>query len=105
MSTVIFEEADRHRTKRYKVKGCEKSIIVRSEPVAFILKVETMSLEDAHFRPQPFMTITNAGDYQFPPDAGCGMEVVFRIEEPVDPTMHLFVEVINETCIPEKCCK
>jgi hypothetical protein len=103
--TIIFEEEDRHKTKRYKIKGCEKAIIVRSDTAAFILQVETMSLNDAHYRPQNLLNIVSPGDY--PIDMlpiGCGMELIFRIEEPLDPNSHLFVEIQYETCIPEKCC-
>ena len=46
MSTIIFSEEDRHKTVRYKVKGCEKAVIVRSDVAAFILQVETMILSD-----------------------------------------------------------
>jgi len=105
MSTIIFSEEDRHKTVRYKVKGCEKAIIVRSDAPAFILQVETMSINDSHFRTNNFLNIVNSGDYilDYAP-IGCGMELIFRIEEPLDPLAHLFVEIIDETCIPEKCC-
>ena len=105
MSTVIFNEVDRHQTARYKVKGCEKAIIVRSSVEGFILNINTVSLSDPHFRTFQLMNIANSGDYPIlgmPID--CGMELIFQLEEPVDPLMHLFVEIIDETCNPEKCC-
>lgn len=105
MSTVIFSEEDRHKTVRYKVKGCEKAVIVRSDVTGFILQVETMSLKDSHFRINNFMNITMPGDYSLiNTPIGCGMELVFRIEEPLDPLAHLFVEIVYETCVPEPCC-
>jgi len=105
MSTIIFIEEDRHKTARYKVKGCEKAIIVRSDVPAFILQVETHSLNDSHFRPNNIMNIVTSGDYSLiDKNIGCGMELIFRIEEPLDPIAHLFVEIIYETCNPEPCC-
>ena len=105
MSTIIFNEEDRHKTVRYKVKGCEKAIIVRSDMEGFTLDIETMSLKDPHYRTFQFMNITNSGDYPiFGTALDCGMELIFKIVEPVDPNMHLFVEMIYETCQPEKCC-
>ncbi len=105
MSTVIFSEADRHQTVRYTVTGCEKAIIVRSDVGAFILQVETMSKQDSHFRVQNLMNIVMAGDYPLiDASIGCGMELIFRIEEPLDPAAHLFVEIVYDTCVPEECC-
>lgn len=105
MSTIIFSEEDRHKTVRYKVVGCERAIIVRSDIAAFILQVETMSLEDAHFRTNNLMNIVMSGDYNIQDmPIGCGMELIFRIEEPLDPNAHLFVEIVYETCMPEQCC-
>jgi len=104
-STIIFNEEDRHKTARYKIKGCEKAIIVRSDATAFILQVETMSLSDPHYRSNNFLNIVSPGDYDISHmPIGCGMELIFRIEEPLDPAAHLFVEIVYETCIPEKCC-
>ena len=105
MSTIIFNELDRHKTARYKVKGCERAVIVRSDVSIFNLTVETMSLEDPHYRRNPFMTITQAGDYSMVNmPIGCGTELIFQVDDSLDPLAHLFVEIVYETCIPEKCC-
>lgn len=105
MGKVIFNELDRHKTARYKVKGCEKAIIVRASTTTFNMQIDTMSLSDPHFRKFPLMTINNSGDYPiFGMPIDCGMELIFQVIEPVDPLTHLFVEIIYETCQPEKCC-
>lgn len=106
MSTIIFDELDRHKTVRYKVKGCEKAIIVRSDTTLnFNLDIATMSLSDPHYRRQSMLVITNQGDYDISNmPIGCGMELIFQVDDSIDPASHLFVEIIYETCIPEKCC-
>ncbi len=103
---IIFEELDRHKTARYTLKGCEKAIIVRSDVPSFNLTIETMSFKDSHYRKNPFMVITQAGDYSIiNTPIGCGLELIFQVDDQIDPAAHLFVEVIYETCVPEKCCK
>jgi hypothetical protein len=105
-TTIIFNELDRHKTARYKVKGCEKAVIVRSDTTtAFNLDISTMSLEDPHYRTNPFMSIVQAGDYSIiNTPIGCGMELIFQVDDSIDPLAHLFVEIIYDTCVPEKCC-
>ena len=106
MSTIIFDEADRNRTVRYKVKGCEKVIVVRSDlGLPFNLDIETMSQNDPHYRINPLMNINTSGDYQIDMmPIACGMDLIFRIDAGIDPNSHLFVEILYETCVPEKCC-
>ncbi len=105
MSTIIFNELDRHKTARYKMQGCEKAIIVRSDVPTFNMTVETMSLSDPHYRTNPLIVITQAGDYPFfTHGIDCGMELIFQVDDQIDPAAHLFVEIIYETCQPEKCC-
>lgn len=94
MSKVIFKEADRHQTARYKVTGDERAIIVRSDMgAAFSMEISSVSLEDSHFRLWPWMTVNISGDYPFPM-INEGMELVFRIDGGIDPNSHLFVEVV-----------
>jgi hypothetical protein len=102
MSKIIFEELDRHKTARYKVKGCEKAIIVRSDAPTFNLTIETVSLEDSHYRKNPLMVITQAGDYDIiNTPIGCGMELIFQVDDSLDPQAHLFVEIVYNTCVPK----
>lgn len=107
MSEIIFDELDRHKTRRYKVRGCEKVLVVRSlnTTINFTLEIDTKSLKDPHYRINHLMTITNPGNYDLSNlSIACGMELTFTILEPFDPSHHLFVEILYETCVPEKCC-
>lgn len=103
---IIFNEADRNQTQRYKVRGCEKVIVVRTDAgLPFQLDIETMSQNDPHFRTLNVMTVTSNMDICLKdfPCLACGMDVVFRLSQ-VDPNSHVFVEILDETCIPEGCC-
>lgn len=103
--TIIFNEVDRNQTARYKVKGCEKVIMVRGSGV-FSMEIETVSQLDPHFRPLMVTTVTQNQDVcldQFPCIA-CGMDLIFRTDSTIDPQAHLFVEILDDTCIPETCC-
>lgn len=103
--TIIFNEADRNQTARYKVIGCEKVIMVRSSGV-FNLEIETVSQLDPHFRPFQVQSVTQNQDIclsQYPCVA-CGMDLIFRLDSTVDPQAHVFVQILDETCVPEDCC-
>jgi len=105
MSTIIFNEVDRNQTARYKVKGCEKVIVVRASGV-FNMTIETVSQLDPHFRPRLVMTVSQSSDIcieQWPCFA-CGVDVIFRVDDNIDPQAHLFVEILDDTCVPEPCC-
>ena len=103
---IIFNELDRNKTARYTVKGCEKAVIVRSDmSLPFNMTVETISLKDPHYRKCPFLNINQSGDYSLVnTPIGCGMELIFQVDDSIDPNAHLFVEIVYETCVPEKCC-
>lgn len=104
--TIIFNEVGRNKTARYKVMGCEKVIIVRSSGI-FNLTIETVSQCDPHFRPLVVVgPITANQDIcltQYPCVA-CGMDLIFRLDNTTDPQAHVFVEILDDTCVPEVCC-
>lgn len=103
--TIIFNEVDRNQTARYKVKGCESVIVVRSSGI-FNLEIETVSQLDPHFRPVQVITVLQSQDVcvsQYPCVA-CGMDLIFKLDSTTDPQAHVFVEILYDTCIPEPCC-
>ena len=103
--TIVFNEVDRNRTARYKVTGCEKVIVVRGSGI-FSLDILTERQLDPHHRELLSMTITQNQDVclaQFPCVA-CGMDLIFRTDSATDPQAHVFVEILDDTCAPEKCC-
>ena len=106
MSTIIFNELTTHKTAKHTVTGCEKIIMVRSLIAGgFSLEVSTISKKDPHVRPFVIMTINTSGDYIISDRIACGMDLMFRTDDTtMDPNSHLFVEILYETCIPEKCC-
>jgi len=104
MSTIIFNELDRNQTAVYDVKGCEKTVVVRSSGV-FNLVIEAISLKDPHKRPLPVATITQDTDFCLHDLClACGMQLIFRTDATMDPQAHLFVEILDYTCVPEPCC-
>lgn len=112
--TIIFNEADRNQTARYKVRGCEKMVMVRSDgALPFNLTIESMSCSDPHFRPL-FLKSTGISEDiciccdgvttgNNIPCVACGQELIFRLDS-VDPNAHVFVEILDDTCVPEPCC-
>ena len=97
MSVIIFNEANRNKTARYRLHGFEKAIVVRASTPSFNLKIETMSLSDPHCRSVPFMDINTPGDYLIDKMAvGSGMELVFKIDGKIDPDANLFVEIVSD---------
>lgn len=103
--TIIFNEADRNQTARYRVTGCEKVIVVRGSGV-FNLDIESMSQLDPHFRPLNIQTVTQNQDICLDqwPCVACGMDLIFRLDSSVDPQAHVFVEILYDTCVPKPCC-
>lgn len=106
MSKIIFNEADRHQTARFHVTGCEKVIVVRTDAaLPFTLDISSMSQNDPHFRGFPLITVTSNQDICLDqwPCVACGMDLIFKLSG-VDPNAHVFVEILDETCVPEPCC-
>ncbi len=103
MSKIIFNEVDRFISAIHKVEGCEKTIIIRADST-FNMEISTKSLNDPHSRWLPFMTVGTSMDIYIPDQWSCGMEIMFKVDSTILPDAHLFVEILDETCVPEKCC-
>ena len=106
--TVIFNEENKDTIYKYHVKGCEKVIVVRGDG-SFTLNIETQSKNDPRSRSNfVFGPITGSQDIcveQFPCLA-CGMIILFTLTpDATNPTPNVFVEVLEDTCVPEKCCE
>ncbi len=111
--TIIFNEADRNQTAIYNVKGCEKMVIIRgASALPFNLTIESVSLNDPHSRPLFIMSTGSNMDVCIGVDnpvtnnipcLACGQKLIFKLDS-VDPQAHVFVEILYETCVPEKCC-
>lgn len=109
--TIIFNEVDRNITAVHKIQGCEKMIIVRGT-LAFNLTIESVSISDPHKRAL-FLKSTGVSEDiciccdntagNNIPCVACGQELIFRLDT-VDPQAHVFVEILDDTCVPEPCC-
>jgi len=114
MSKIIFNEETRDVTEIHDVTGCEKMIMVRgTSPFAFTLNINSMALSDPHKRRKPLTTVTSSDEnicigccetanFNIPCVA-CGEQLEFQLSG-VDPNAHVFVEILDDTCVPEKCC-
>lgn len=105
--TIIFNEEDRSKRARYKIQGCEKTIIVRGLIQPATLTLYTVSQLDPHWRLNQVFQVGNDTDIcveQFP-CLTCGMDLIFELN--IDPTgtnNRVFVEILEDTCVPEPCC-
>lgn len=107
--TIIFDEVNESKVARYKVQGCEKVILVRGDPAAggaFNLRLETMSQCDPRFRRVEVANIPGSQDFCLEnfPCLACGMDLIFTLDiTATQPSPNVFVQILNETCVPEKC--
>lgn len=105
--TIIFNEEDRRKRARYKVKGCEKTVVIRGLVQPATLTIYTVSQLDPYFR--LFKVFEASQDTDFCvheyPCLACGMDIIFELN--VDATganSNVFVEILEDTCVPEPCC-
>lgn len=104
---VIFNEEDRSKRARYKIKGCEKTIIVRGLVQPSTLTLYTVSQLDPYFRLHQVFQTSSDMDIcveQFP-CLSCGMDLILELN--IDTTgtnSRVFVEILDDTCVPEPCC-
>lgn len=103
--TIIFDEVNESKRARYKVKGCEKVIMVRGDG-QFNLNIETVSQCDPRFRTNQVFTAAGNVDIcieQFPCIA-CGMDLIFNLDVTTGtPMPNVFVEILDDTCVPKPC--
>ena len=106
--TIIFNEVNESKVARYKVQGCEKVIVVRGDTTAanFNLRLETVSQCDPRFRRVEVANISGNQDFCLDnfPCLACGMDLILTLDITVtNPPPNVFVEILDETCVPEKC--
>ena len=105
--TIIFNEEDRSKRARYKIKGCEKTIVVRGLVQPATLTLYTVSQLDPRFRQYQVIQVNSDMDIcieQYP-CLSCGMDLIFELN--IDTTgvnNNVFVEILDDTCVPEPCC-
>lgn len=105
---IIFNEVSSAQTAVYTVRGCEKTIIVRGTAgEVFNLDIDTESASDPHERHLIVQTVTSSQDICINtgfPCFHCGMRIFFRTDSTISPNAHLFVEILDDTCVPKPCC-
>ena len=104
--TIIFNEEDRSKRERYKIRGCEKTVVVRGLAQPATLTLYTVSQLDPHFRLFQVVQVTQDSDIcveQYP-CLSCGMDLIFELEVGTANTGRVFVEILEDTCVPQPCC-
>lgn len=108
--TIIYNNdnltSNQEIVRLHKVKGCEKLMIVRINGTAQ-LTVDSVSQCDPLHRPWNVITITGNQDICFRdfPCIACGQDLIFRAIAGTATNDQIFVQILDETCVPEPCCE